>query len=88
MSLSKKTWRKPILKVNLLLLLCVFHSDSSPNVSAAADHLVVSNFWFTENKREQLVCNLRGLSASEGMRKLRAMPLSLADKMEIRYTRH
>ncbi|XP_051244904.1 transmembrane channel-like protein 6 [Dicentrarchus labrax] len=37
-----------------------------------------------ENKKEQLVSNLRGLSASEGMRKLRAMPLSLADKMEIR----
>ncbi|XP_070703714.1 transmembrane channel-like protein 6 [Pempheris klunzingeri] len=37
-----------------------------------------------ENKREQLVSNLRGLSVSEGMRKLRAMPLSLVDKMEIR----
>ncbi|XP_076609805.1 transmembrane channel-like protein 6 [Chaetodon auriga] len=37
-----------------------------------------------ENKREQLVSNLRGLSVSEGMRKLRAMPLSLAEKMELR----
>ncbi|XP_070779500.1 transmembrane channel-like protein 6 [Enoplosus armatus] len=37
-----------------------------------------------ENKKEQLVSNLRGLSVTEGMRKLRAMPLSLADKMEIR----
>ncbi|XP_035511251.1 transmembrane channel-like protein 6 [Morone saxatilis] len=37
-----------------------------------------------ENKKEQLVSDLRDLSASDGMRKLRAMPLSLADKMEIR----
>ncbi|XP_039977262.1 transmembrane channel-like protein 6 isoform X3 [Xiphias gladius] len=37
-----------------------------------------------DNKREQLVSNLRGLSVSEGMRKLRAMPLSLANKMELR----
>uniref|UniRef100_A0A096M5X4 Transmembrane channel-like protein n=1 Tax=Poecilia formosa TaxID=48698 RepID=A0A096M5X4_POEFO len=37
-----------------------------------------------ETNKEQLVSDLRGLSESEGMRKLRAMPLSLADKMEIR----
>ncbi|XP_049418234.1 transmembrane channel-like protein 6 isoform X3 [Epinephelus fuscoguttatus] len=37
-----------------------------------------------ENKKEQLVSSLRGLSVSEGMRKLRAMPISLADKMEVR----
>ncbi|KAM9346651.1 transmembrane channel-like protein 6 [Symphorus nematophorus] len=53
-------------------------------ISSEVDNLVLSNFWFTENKKEQLLSNLRGLSASEGMRKLRAMPLSLADKVEIR----
>ncbi|XP_035853030.1 transmembrane channel-like protein 6 isoform X3 [Sander lucioperca] len=37
-----------------------------------------------ENKKEQLVSILRGLSVSEGMSKLRASPLSLADKMEVR----
>ncbi|KAF0032734.1 hypothetical protein F2P81_015024 [Scophthalmus maximus] len=36
------------------------------------------------NKKEQLVSNLRGLSASEAMRKLRALPFCLADKMELR----
>lgn len=41
--------------------------------------------WFTESKKQQLVSNLRGLSVSERLHKLRAMPLSLADKMEIRY---
>ncbi|XP_070838187.1 transmembrane channel-like protein 6 [Chaetodon trifascialis] len=37
-----------------------------------------------EKEMEQLVSNLRGLSVSEGMRKLRATPLSLAEKMELR----
>ncbi|XP_042361831.1 transmembrane channel-like protein 6 [Plectropomus leopardus] len=37
-----------------------------------------------ENKKEQLVSNIRGLSVNEGMRKLKATPLSLADKMEVR----
>nr|XP_046272062.1 transmembrane channel-like protein 6 isoform X2 [Scatophagus argus] len=37
-----------------------------------------------ENKKEQLLSDLQGLSVSEGMRKLRAMPLCLRDKMEIR----
>lgn len=41
-----------------------------------------------EKEKEQLVSNLRGLSVSEGMRKLRATPLSLAEKMELRYTWH
>lgn len=45
------------------------------------------HFWFPENK-EQLLSNLQGLSVNESLRKLRAMPLSLADKMEIRYMRH
>uniref|UniRef100_A0A3B4UDU2 Transmembrane channel-like protein n=1 Tax=Seriola dumerili TaxID=41447 RepID=A0A3B4UDU2_SERDU len=52
--------------------------------TGAADNLLVSNFWSTENK-EQLASDLRGLSVSEGVRKLRAMPLSLTDKMKIRY---
>ncbi|XP_069380892.1 transmembrane channel-like protein 6 isoform X2 [Paralichthys olivaceus] len=34
------------------------------------------------NKRDQLVSDLRGLAVREGMRKLRAMPLSLGNKME------
>ncbi|XP_018560206.1 transmembrane channel-like protein 6 [Lates calcarifer] len=37
-----------------------------------------------ESKMEQLASNFRGLSLSEGMRKLRAMPLSLGEKMELR----
>ncbi|KAM7386937.1 hypothetical protein PAMA_009523 [Pampus argenteus] len=36
-----------------------------------------------ENKDEQLVSSLQGLSVRDGMRKLRAMPLSLANKMEL-----
>ncbi|XP_022608302.1 transmembrane channel-like protein 6 isoform X2 [Seriola dumerili] len=38
----------------------------------------------TEENKEQLASDLRGLSVSEGVRKLRAMPLSLTDKMKIR----
>ncbi|XP_054463140.1 transmembrane channel-like protein 6 isoform X2 [Anoplopoma fimbria] len=37
-----------------------------------------------ENKKQQLVLVLRGLSASEAMRKLRATPLSLGAKMDVR----
>ncbi|XP_019116582.2 transmembrane channel-like protein 6 [Larimichthys crocea] len=37
-----------------------------------------------ENNKEQLVSTLKGLSVSERMRKLRAMPLNLENKMEIR----
>ncbi|XP_029292613.1 LOW QUALITY PROTEIN: transmembrane channel-like protein 6 [Cottoperca gobio] len=37
-----------------------------------------------ENKKEQLVSDLRGLSVSEAMCKLRATPLSLTDKMKVR----
>ncbi|XP_034567824.1 transmembrane channel-like protein 6 [Notolabrus celidotus] len=37
-----------------------------------------------ENKVEQLASHLRGLSVSEGICKLRAMPHSLVDKMKIR----
>ncbi|XP_035036089.1 transmembrane channel-like protein 6 isoform X2 [Hippoglossus stenolepis] len=36
------------------------------------------------NKKDQLVTDLRGLSVREGKRKLRAMPLSLGSKMELR----
>ncbi|XP_074512701.1 transmembrane channel-like protein 6 isoform X1 [Sebastes fasciatus] len=52
-----------------------------PEESVQADTEEISA---EENKKEQLVSNLRGLSVSEGMRKLRAAPLSLADKMEVR----
>lgn len=41
-----------------------------------------------ENKKEQLVSSLRGLSAGDIVRKLRDMPLSLTDKIELRYTWH
>uniref|UniRef100_A0AAQ5YK82 Transmembrane channel-like protein n=1 Tax=Amphiprion ocellaris TaxID=80972 RepID=A0AAQ5YK82_AMPOC len=50
----------------------------------AVDDLIGSNFWFIEDNKEQLVANLQGFSVSDGMCKLRAMPLSLADKLEIR----
>ncbi|XP_014873322.1 transmembrane channel-like protein 6 [Poecilia latipinna] len=49
-----------------------------------ANNLAGSGLWCAETNKEQLVSDFRGLSESEGMRKLRAMPLSLADKMEIR----
>ncbi|XP_044187483.1 transmembrane channel-like protein 6 isoform X1 [Thunnus albacares] len=39
---------------------------------------------FTENEKEQLLSRLQGLSVADSMRKLRAMPLSLADKKELR----
>lgn len=59
-------------------------------VTKSADQVqqIISNFWFTENNKEQLVSTLKGLSVSERMRKLRAMPLNLANKMEIRYMWH
>lgn len=42
---------------------------------------------FTEDtEKQQLVLHLRGLPAGEGMRKLRAAALSLADKKDVRYT--
>ncbi|PWA17756.1 hypothetical protein CCH79_00008386 [Gambusia affinis] len=49
-----------------------------------ANDLAGSGLWCAETNKEQLMSELRGLSESEGMRKLRAMPLSLVDKMEIR----
>ncbi|MED6239228.1 hypothetical protein ATANTOWER_003647 [Ataeniobius toweri] len=48
------------------------------------DYLVGLGLGCIERNKEELASNLRGLSVSEGMRKLRAMPLSLVDKMEIR----
>lgn len=41
-------------------------------------------FWLTDIT-EHLLSGLQGLSVSEGLRKLRATPLNLAVKMEIRY---
>uniref|UniRef100_A0A671YTE2 Transmembrane channel-like protein n=1 Tax=Sparus aurata TaxID=8175 RepID=A0A671YTE2_SPAAU len=60
------------------------HHPSRPNQDDVVRAKVVE-ITPEENKKQQLVSNLRGLSVSERLRKLRAMPLSLADKMEIRY---
>lgn len=57
---------------------------TAQNLSQKLANVLVSNFCFAESKKEQVVSYLRGLSVSEGMRKLQAMPLSLAEKMEIR----
>ncbi|XP_030263770.1 transmembrane channel-like protein 6 [Sparus aurata] len=59
------------------------HHPSRPNQDDVVRAKVVE-ITPEENKKQQLVSNLRGLSVSERLRKLRAMPLSLADKMEIR----
>ncbi|XP_069559020.1 transmembrane channel-like protein 6 [Brachyistius frenatus] len=52
--------------------------------AGAEDNLNGSNVGLTEDHREQLVSDLRGLSVSDGMRRLRALALSLAAKKEIR----
>ncbi|XP_053194895.1 transmembrane channel-like protein 6 [Scomber japonicus] len=65
-----------------------FSHHSRPN----QEDLVLTDFgeitredlYFTENKKEQLVSSLRGLSAGDIARKLRDMPLSLTDKIELR----
>eukprot|EP00066_Takifugu_rubripes_P013028 XP_011602294.1 PREDICTED: transmembrane channel-like protein 6 isoform X1 [Takifugu rubripes] len=44
---------------------------------------VLSHFFFTGN-RKKLLSNLRSLSVRESMQKLRCMPLSLVEKIEIR----
>ncbi|XP_028266971.1 transmembrane channel-like protein 6 [Parambassis ranga] len=47
-----------------------------------------ANYWFgskiSGNNKEQLVADLRGFSVNDGMQRLRAMPLSLAHKKELR----
>ena len=40
--------------------------------------------WLTENKKEQLVKTLLSLSVRDRVRRLRAMPLSLAAKTELK----
>ncbi|KAL3053701.1 hypothetical protein OYC64_006094 [Pagothenia borchgrevinki] len=62
------------------------HDSSHHSKSIQADFVQeeMEEISAEENKYEQLVSNLRGLSVSEAMRKLRATPLSLADKMRVR----
>ncbi|KAM4531070.1 transmembrane channel-like protein 6 isoform 2-T2 [Odontesthes bonariensis] len=62
--------------------LLVRHQTDSPHTSrvqAEAEEIGVAG-----NDMEHLVSNLRGLSLSDGTRKLRAMPLSLAEKKKAR----
>ncbi|XP_040919244.1 transmembrane channel-like protein 6 isoform X2 [Toxotes jaculatrix] len=61
------------------------HDSPHPSRPVQVDFSeVVEEISPEENKKEQMTANLRGLSVSEGMRKLRAMPLSLSDKRHLR----
>lgn len=40
--------------------------------------------WRTENKRERLVNNLKNLSAGDRVRMLKAIPLNMTEKSELR----
>ncbi|KAG7242854.1 hypothetical protein INR49_018109 [Caranx melampygus] len=62
------------------------HDSSHPSRPVQVDfgEADVEEIVIEENKKEQMASDLRGLSVSEGVCKLRAMQLSLADKMEIR----
>ncbi|KAM4598254.1 transmembrane channel-like protein 6 [Polymixia lowei] len=46
--------------------------------------IILSNLWFAENKREQLVSDLQSHSVGERVRMLRATPLSLREKIQLR----
>ncbi|KAM8723916.1 transmembrane channel-like protein 6 isoform 2-T2 [Acanthopagrus schlegelii] len=59
------------------------HHPSRPNQDDAVQ-AEAAEITPEESKKQQLVSNLRGLSVSERLHRLRAMTLSLADKMEIR----
>lgn len=86
--------RKSTLKVPFAIFLTgvnkCFRSTFNPLTTVRSDlsYATDSNLCAAENNMDQLVSSLQGLSVSEGTRKLRAMPLSLADKIEIRYVRH
>ncbi|KAK5884957.1 hypothetical protein CesoFtcFv8_018719 [Champsocephalus esox] len=58
--------------------------DSSHHSKPIQADFVQEQMEETSAEEKQLVSNLRGLSVSEAMRKLRATPLSLADKMRVR----
>ncbi|KAK2893797.1 transmembrane channel-like protein 6 isoform X2 [Channa argus] len=68
------------------VLLASTHDSSLPSrpVQGYVSEPDVEETSTEENKKDQLLSSLRGLSVSEGLRKLRAMPLSLADKMELK----
>ncbi|XP_036069144.1 transmembrane channel-like protein 6 isoform X1 [Oryzias melastigma] len=63
------------------------HPTNQANVEEirdAADVRFGLNTGFSEKSKEELVSDLRGLSVRDAMHKLRAAPLSLSDKREVR----
>uniref|UniRef100_A0A7N6BEL9 Transmembrane channel-like protein n=1 Tax=Anabas testudineus TaxID=64144 RepID=A0A7N6BEL9_ANATE len=75
----------------LLLLFCAVSVWPKQLVSECVQSsyrcsgLIFNFFSFAENDKELLLASLRSLSVNDRMRKLRAMPLSLAHKIELRY---
>uniref|UniRef100_A0A3B4GYG6 Transmembrane channel-like protein n=1 Tax=Pundamilia nyererei TaxID=303518 RepID=A0A3B4GYG6_9CICH len=91
---ADESFKKSTLKVPFAIFLTgvnkCFRSTFNPLTTVRSDlsYSTDSNLCAAENNMDQLVSSLQGLSVSEGTRKLREMPLSLADKIEIRYVRH
>ncbi|XP_016105167.1 transmembrane channel-like protein 6b [Sinocyclocheilus grahami] len=61
-----------------------FPRSARPSIRGYRVETDAAGFEEEENKRERLVNNLQNLSASDRVRLLRAMPLSLAEKKELR----
>lgn len=61
-----------------------FPRSARPSIRGYRVETDGDDFEEDENKRERLVNNLQNLSASDRVRMLRAMPLSLAEKKELR----
>ncbi|KAG7506195.1 transmembrane channel 6 isoform X1 [Solea senegalensis] len=59
-------------------------SQSSRTIQVVSSEADVEEFSAKDNKEVQLVSKLQGVSLGEGMRTLRAMPLSLYEKMKLR----